>query len=97
MSLFITGLAFDSPALQDDAKIGILAASIVAAINRRNLLVVTVTGRGVTDAARSGHVAVLRQAFQRNWRGTVLRRATPVAARPSARATAASRSVVPAL
>ena len=32
VSLFITGLAFESPALQDDAKIGTLAASVVAAI-----------------------------------------------------------------
>ena len=32
VSLFITGLAFDSPGLQDDAKIGTLVASIVAAI-----------------------------------------------------------------
>ena len=31
VSLFITGLAFDDP-LQDDAKIGILAASIVSAL-----------------------------------------------------------------
>lgn len=32
VSLFITGLAFDSPALQDEAKIGILVASAVAAL-----------------------------------------------------------------
>jgi NhaA family Na+:H+ antiporter len=32
VSLFITGLAFDAPTLQDDAKIGTLAASLVAAI-----------------------------------------------------------------
>lgn len=32
VSLFITGLAFDTGAIQDDAKIGIFAASIVAAI-----------------------------------------------------------------
>ncbi len=32
VSLFITGLAFDDPAVQDDAKVGILVASIVAAI-----------------------------------------------------------------
>ncbi|MET0146207.1 MAG: Na+/H+ antiporter NhaA [Ilumatobacteraceae bacterium] len=31
VSLFITGLAFDSEALQDEAKIGILAASVIAA------------------------------------------------------------------
>ena len=32
VSLFITGLAFDDIAIQDDAKIGILAASIIAAL-----------------------------------------------------------------
>jgi NhaA family Na+:H+ antiporter len=32
VSLFITSLAFESPTLQDDAKIGTLAASIVAAV-----------------------------------------------------------------
>jgi Na+:H+ antiporter, NhaA family len=32
VSLFITGLAFDTDSLQDDAKIGILIASISAAI-----------------------------------------------------------------
>lgn len=32
VSLFITGLAFDDVAIQDDAKIGILAASILAAL-----------------------------------------------------------------
>ena len=32
VSLFITGLAFDDSAVQDDAKIGILLASVVAAI-----------------------------------------------------------------
>ena len=32
MSLFVTGLAFDDVALQDEAKIGILAASIIAAV-----------------------------------------------------------------
>ena len=32
VSLFITGLAFDDPLLQNDAKIGILIASIVAAL-----------------------------------------------------------------
>jgi Na+/H+ antiporter NhaA len=31
VSLFITGLAFDSQELQDDAKIGTLIASVVAA------------------------------------------------------------------
>jgi NhaA family Na+:H+ antiporter len=32
VSLFITGLAFDAPVLQDEAKIGILVASAVAAL-----------------------------------------------------------------
>ncbi len=32
VSLFITGLAFDDPALVDEAKIGVLAASVVAAV-----------------------------------------------------------------
>ena len=50
VSLFITGLAFESPALQDDAKIGTLAASVVAAIT--GALVFTVTGR--RDARRAG-------------------------------------------
>ena len=31
VSLFITGLAFDDPAMQDSAKIGVLSASILAA------------------------------------------------------------------
>jgi Na+/H+ antiporter NhaA len=32
VSLFVTGLAFDDVALQDDAKLGTLVASIVAAL-----------------------------------------------------------------
>ncbi len=32
VSIFITGLAFSDPALTDQAKIGVLAASTVAAI-----------------------------------------------------------------
>jgi NhaA family Na+:H+ antiporter len=32
VSLFITGLAFDDPALVDEAKIGVLSASIVAGV-----------------------------------------------------------------
>jgi len=31
VSIFISGLAFDSPGLQNEAKIGILAASLIAA------------------------------------------------------------------
>ena len=51
VSLFITGLAFDSPGLQDDAKIGTLIASVVAAI--AGALVFVVTGR---RDARERHV-----------------------------------------
>lgn len=32
VSLFVTGLAFDRPDLQDDAKVGTLGASIIAAV-----------------------------------------------------------------
>ena len=32
VSLFITGLAFEDPGLQDSAKIGVLTASVLAAI-----------------------------------------------------------------
>ena len=32
VSLFVTGLAFDDVALQDEAKIGILVASTIAAV-----------------------------------------------------------------
>jgi NhaA family Na+:H+ antiporter len=31
VSIFVAGLAFDDPALTDQAKIGVLAASVVAA------------------------------------------------------------------
>jgi Na+:H+ antiporter, NhaA family len=41
VSLFITGLAFDSAAIQDDAKIGIFAASIVAAMAGALVFIVT--------------------------------------------------------
>ena len=53
VSLFITDLAFDSRAVQDDAKIGILAASIVAATTGATVLVVTArrTRRDPTAAA----------------------------------------------
>ena len=43
VSLFITGLAFDDVAIQDDAKIGILVASIVAAA--AGALVFTIASR----------------------------------------------------
>ena len=32
VSVFVTGLAFDDPVLQDDAKIAILVASTIAAL-----------------------------------------------------------------
>jgi NhaA family Na+:H+ antiporter len=41
VSLFVTGLAFDSPTLQDDAKIGTLLASVVAAVTGATVLTVT--------------------------------------------------------
>ena len=44
VSLFITGLAFDAPTLQDDAKIGTLAASLVAAVT--GAVVLAATSRG---------------------------------------------------
>ena len=81
VSLFITDLAFDSPALQDDAKIGTLAASVVAAFSGATVLVV---------AAR---LHAVPRPPQRSGRVTVLRRATPVAASPRVSATAASRRV----
>jgi Na+:H+ antiporter, NhaA family len=44
VSLFITGLAFESPDLQADAKTGILVASVVAAA--LGAVVFRVAGRG---------------------------------------------------
>ena len=41
VSLFIADLAFESGALQDDAKIGTLIASVVAAISGATVLVLT--------------------------------------------------------
>ena len=41
VSLFITGLAFSDVAIQDDAKIGILVASIIAALAGAAILVAT--------------------------------------------------------
>ena len=83
VSLFITGLAFDAPDLQDDAKIGTLIASVVAAV--AGAIVLAVTSRG-DDARRfsSGMIRVCRR----------LARATPVATRPSARAAAARTRAV---
>jgi NhaA family Na+:H+ antiporter len=40
VSLFITGLAFDSEILQDDAKLGTLMASVIAAVLGSTLLAV---------------------------------------------------------
>ena len=48
VSLFITGLAFDDAAIQDDAKIGILAASIVAALAGAAILVAVARADGLT-------------------------------------------------
>ncbi len=59
VSLFITDLAFDSPVLQDDAKIGTLIASVVAAISGATVLVVAArrTRRAAADtSAVEGHV-----------------------------------------
>jgi Na+:H+ antiporter, NhaA family len=49
VSLFITGLAFDSPTLQDDAKIGTLAASTVAAVLGALLLRIVGRKQSVED------------------------------------------------
>ncbi len=38
MSLFVTGLAFDDATLIDDAKLGVLAASVIAAAVSATLL-----------------------------------------------------------
>ncbi|MBA3983571.1 MAG: Na+/H+ antiporter NhaA, partial [Acidimicrobiia bacterium] len=56
VSLFITGLAFDSAALQDDAKIGVLAASVTAAVLGAVLIGVADRRRPdpVPDAERIG-------------------------------------------
>ena len=45
VSLFVTGLAFDDLAIQDEAKVGILLASIVAAL----VGVVILLGARATD------------------------------------------------
>ena len=53
VSLFITGLAFDDVAIQDDAKVGILVASIVSAA--AGALVFAVTSRKqARESAASG-------------------------------------------
>jgi NhaA family Na+:H+ antiporter len=49
VSLFITGLAFDSEQIQDDAKIGIFVASIVAAV--AGSIVFALVGRGARRAS----------------------------------------------
>jgi Na+:H+ antiporter, NhaA family len=48
VSLFITGLAFDSDVLQDDAKLGTLIASVVAAVAGAIVLIVA-SRRTVTE------------------------------------------------
>jgi len=45
VSLFVTGLAFDSVRLQDEAKVGILAASVIAAVLGAALIAVTAPRR----------------------------------------------------
>jgi len=50
VSLFVTDLAFDDTQLRDDAKIGVLVASIVAAL--LGALVFSVAGRAVNRRAR---------------------------------------------
>jgi NhaA family Na+:H+ antiporter len=51
VSLFITGLAFDEPQLADEAKIGVLVASVVAA-----LIAIAVLASADRDAARRSNV-----------------------------------------
>ncbi len=51
VSLFVTGLAFTDPALQDDAKIGILAASAVAGILGALILRRAASGRAEQPGA----------------------------------------------
>ena len=53
VSLFITGLAFSDVAIQDDAKIGILVASIIAALAGAAILVAT-SRRATPDATEIG-------------------------------------------
>jgi NhaA family Na+:H+ antiporter len=59
VSIFISGLAFDEPAAQDQAKIGVLAASVLAAIIGTVLLRRSPTG---DQAARSAAVATRKAA-----------------------------------
>jgi len=49
VSLFIAGLAFDSELLQDDAKLGTLIASVIAAI--AGAVVLTIAGRRTRESA----------------------------------------------
>ena len=50
VSLFITDLAFHAPDLRDDAKIGTLAASIVAALSGALLLVIAARQKQAVEA-----------------------------------------------
>jgi len=54
VSLFITGLAFDDVAMRNDAKIGILAASIIAALAGAAIL--AVAARASAPTSPSGDV-----------------------------------------
>jgi len=49
VSLFITGLAFDDVAIQDDAKIGILVASLIAALAGAAILAVVARSSAPTS------------------------------------------------
>jgi len=55
VSLFITGLAFSDVAIQDDAKIGILVASIIAALAGAAIFVAT-SRRATPDATEIGEL-----------------------------------------
>lgn len=66
VSLFITGLAFDDTATQDDAKIGILVASIISAA--AGALVFAVTSR--KTAAKAARFEPARDPDPASVRGT---------------------------
>jgi len=51
VAIFVAGLAFDAPALQDEAKVGVLAASILAAVLGTTILTRGAGGRPLDGAA----------------------------------------------
>jgi NhaA family Na+:H+ antiporter len=57
VALFIAGLAFDEAAVQDQAKVGILIGSVVAALGGVAVLLATTRGRAklVTGAPKTDH------------------------------------------